>query len=168
MVSSNDRSAVPFDGDAPGVTATDAVLVRDLRPEDLARVVRIDAMRGGYSRSEYYQRKFEESRQATPRISLAAEVDGSVVGFMLGRLYYGEFGVPEPTAVIDSIGVHPSFGGQQVGRALMEQLTRNMTSLGVESIRTEVAWDAHGLMSFMAKSGFRPAPRLCLELSLGE
>ena len=154
------------DSDAPGVLATDTVLVRDLRPGDLDRVVRIDEMRSGSTRTEYYQRKFEEARQATPRISLAAEVDGSLVGFMLGRLYYGEFGVPEPTAVIDSLGVHPHFGGRHVGQALMEQLIRNMKSLGVESVRTEVAWNAQALVSFLAKSGFRPAPRLCLELSL--
>lgn len=155
------------DSDATGV-ATESAVVRDLRPDDLDRVVRIDEMRTGQSRSEYYQRKFEECRQATPRISLAAELDGSLVGFMIGRLYYGEFGVPERTAVIDSIGVHPAFSKRHVGQALMEQLTRNMTSLGVESVRTEVAWNAHALVSFLAKSGFRPAPRLCLELSLAD
>lgn len=154
------------DSETPGVSPTDSVVVRDLRPGDLDRVVRIDELRSGSTRSEYYQRKFEEAREATPRISLAAEVDGSLVGFMLGRLYYGEFGVPEPTAVIDSLGVHPDFSGRHVGQALMEQLLRNMRSLGVESVRTEVAWDAQGLVAFLAKSGFRPAPRLCLELSL--
>jgi ribosomal protein S18 acetylase RimI-like enzyme len=147
-------------------TESKAVVVRDLRPADIDRVVRIDELRSGHPRGEYYARKLDESREATPRISLAAELDGSLVGFMLGRLYYGEFGVPEPTAVIDSIGVHPDFGGKRVGQALMEQLIRNMRSLGVESVRTEVAWDAHDLVSFLAKSGFQPAPRLCLELSL--
>ena len=38
----------------------------------------------------------------------------------------------------------------------------------VESIRTEVEWDAHDLVRFLARSGFRPAPRLCLELRLVE
>jgi hypothetical protein len=35
----------------------------------------------------------------------------------LGRLYYGEFGLPEPVAIVDSIGVHPELKGRHVGRA---------------------------------------------------
>lgn len=150
----------------PGVLATDAVLVRDLRPEDLDAVVRIDAQRSGRSRREYYQRKLEEARAARPRISLAAELDGHLVGFLLGRLYYGEFGLPEPTAMIDSLGVDPACAGKQVGRALMSQLRQNLRALSIESIRTEVEWDAHDLLAFLARQGFRPAPRLCLELRL--
>ncbi|MGE0708836.1 MAG: GNAT family N-acetyltransferase [Planctomycetota bacterium] len=150
----------------PGVLETDAVLIRELRPEDLGRVVRIDAQQGGRPRSEYYQRKLEEALAATPRVSLAAELDGAVVGFLLGRLYYGEFGLPEPTAVIDSIGVDPAFEKRHVGAALMRQLVGNLRSLGIESIRTEVEWDARDLVAFLARQGFRPAPRLCLELRL--
>lgn len=151
--------------DAPSLLISE-VAVRDLRVEDLRTVVKIDATRSGRSRGEYYERKFAEAQQATPRISLAAEVDGSVVGFMLGRLYYGEFGMPEPTAVIDSLGVNPDFAGKGVGRALMTQLVQNMGALGIESIRTEVDWNAHDLVAFLARHGFVPAPRLCLELSI--
>jgi len=156
------------DTKAPGELETDAVPVRELTPSDLDAVVRIDAMRSARSRREYYQRKMEEARASTPRISLAAEQDGHLVGFLLGRLYYGEFGLPEPTAVIDSIGVHPDFAGRHVGAALMHQLVMNMRSLGIESIRTEVEWDQQALVAFLAKQGFRPAPRLCLELRLDD
>lgn len=150
----------------PGVLETDAVLVRELRASDLEAVVRIDALRSGRARREYYQGKLEEARAARPRISLAAELDGRLVGFLLGRLYYGEFGLPEPTAVIDSLGVDPASSGKHVGRALMRQLRGNLRALSIESIRTEVEWDAHELLAFLARQGFRPAPRLCLELRL--
>lgn len=151
----------------PGVLETDAVSVRDLRPEDLDRVVRIDAQRSGRTRTEYYQRKFQEAlKESSPRISLAAEIDGMLVGFLIGRLYYGEFGLPEPTAVVDSLGVDPEFAGKHVGQALMRQLTGNMRSLGIVSIRTEVDWNAQDIIGFMARQGFQPAPRLCLELRL--
>jgi ribosomal protein S18 acetylase RimI-like enzyme len=152
----------------PGTLEIDAVSVRELRPSDLEAVVKIDATRSGRSRGEYYQHKFQEAREATPRISLAAEVDDHLVGFLLGRLYYGEFGLPEPTAVIDSIGVHPQYSGRKVGQALLAQLVGNMRSLGVESIRTEVEWKAHDLLRFLAKQGFNQAPRLCLELRLDD
>jgi ribosomal protein S18 acetylase RimI-like enzyme len=150
----------------PGTLETSAVSVRELTDADLERVVRIDALRSGRTRSEYYQRKLEEARAITPRISLAAELDGIMVGFLIGRLYYGEFGLPEPAAVIDSLGVDPEFSKRHVGSALMSQLMRNMRSLGVESLRTEVEWDAHDLVAFLARTGFRPSSRLSLELRL--
>jgi ribosomal protein S18 acetylase RimI-like enzyme len=154
--------------DQPGTLETDAVSVRELTRDDLPRVVKIDALRAGRTRREYYERKLQEAQHATPRISLAAELDGVVVGFLIGRLYYGEFGLPEPTAVVDSLGVDPEYSNQHVGSALLQQLTRNMRSLGIESIRTEVEWDAHQLVSFLAHHGFKPAPRICLELRLSE
>lgn len=151
----------------PGTLETDAVTVRELTPDDLDAVVKIDALRSGRARGEYYQRKLDEAQGSRPRISLAAELDGLMAGFLLGRLYYGEFGLPEPTAVVDSIGVHPELAGRHVGAALMRQLTMNMRSLGIESIRTEVEWDSE-LVPFMAKQGFKPSPRLCLELRLAD
>lgn len=155
------------DSDA-GTLETNAVSVRELQADDLPAVVKIDALLSGRTRGEYYERKFEEARAATPRISLAAEIDGHLVGFLLGRLYYGEFGLPEPTAVIDSIGAHPEFAGRHVGQALLQQLVGNMRVLGIESVRTEVEWSAHDLVRFLAKQGFEQAPRLCLELRLSE
>ena len=40
-------------------------------------------------------------------VSLAGELDGHVVGFLLARLYYGEFGVTEPAAVLDVFDQEP-------------------------------------------------------------
>lgn len=148
----------------PGTLETDDITVRSLTLEDLDRVVRIDESYSGRRRAEFYGRKLDEvTRESGLMISLAAELDGMLVGFLLGRLYYGEFGVPEPVAIVDALGVDPEFTGRKVGAALAEQLVRNMQSLGVETIRTEVAWDAVGLLGFFARQGFAPAPRLCLE-----
>ena len=155
-------------GEHPGVLETDSIPVRELTPDDIDAVVRIDAARSGRARPEYYARKLQEALRTTPRISLAAEHDGLLVGFLLGRLYYGEFGLPEPTAVIDSLGVHPEFSGRHVGSALMRQLVMNMRSLGIESLRTEVGWNEQALIAFLAKHGFKPAPRLCLERRLDD
>jgi len=37
---------------------------------------------------------------------------------------------------------------------------------GIDRIQTEVDWDQFALLEFFARSGFRPAARLCLELAL--
>jgi len=149
------------DGDT---LATDAVPVRELRKDDLAAIVKIDKASTGRPRAEYYEAKVRQAiDEPKLRTSLVAEQDGHVVGFLLARLFYGEFGRTEAVAVIDSVGVDPAFRGRHVGQALLRQLVLNLTALRVERIETEVDWQQFDLLSFLARNGFRPAPRLCLE-----
>lgn len=152
---------------APGVLDTDAVLVRSLRVEDLEAIARIDEKIGGRSRRKYFEVKIASVLHDTGvKISLVAEVDGIVAGFLMGAVYYGEFGLPEATATIDTIGVHPDFRGRRVGKALMRQLVMNMRALGIERIETQVAWDDWDLLGFLKSERFEPAPRLCLHRKL--
>jgi len=152
----------------PGTTGLDGVVVRNLMPDDLEAVVRIDARLTGESRRAFFAKKLDEVRWDTGlAISLAAELDDTFAGFLLGRLYYGEFGLPEATAIIDTIGVEPALKGRQVGRALLHQLRTNLRALGIESIRTEVDWTQLDLLGFLQREGFTPAPSVCLESRLG-
>lgn len=143
------------------------VVVRNLRPTDLEAVIVLDAHNVGRRRDEYFRVKLEQNLAETGiKVSLAAEVDGAFAGFLLARVYYGEFGQTEPVAVLDTIDVHPSFVGHGVGRALLGQLRTNLTGLGVSCLRTEVGWEELSLIGFFQHEGFRPAPRLCLDLDL--
>jgi ribosomal protein S18 acetylase RimI-like enzyme len=152
----------------PGSSSLDDIAVRDLRPGDLDAVVRIDARLSGRSRREFFVKKIgEATRESGIRISLLAELEGCVAGFLLGRLYYGEFGLPEPTAIVDAIGVDPDFKGRSVGDALMKQLDTNMRAIGIESIQTQVEWGQSDLLGFLKAEGFRPIPTLTLEKRLG-
>ena len=56
--------------------------------------------------------------------------------------------------------------GKHVGEALMRQLTMNLRALGIDRVETQVDWDQLDLIGFFQHAGFRPAPRLCLELPL--
>jgi ribosomal protein S18 acetylase RimI-like enzyme len=105
-------------------------------------------------------------KQTGRQISLVAEFDRRVVGFLVGSLYYGEYGVMEPSASIEAIGVHPNFRGRNVGKALMQQLRLNLGALRIMTLRTEVDWDNFALLGFFQKEGFFPAKRLCLECSV--
>lgn len=162
----DDPQSEPIDRE-PGWLDTDHVVVRALDANDLDWVVRIDQQHSGRVRREYFRVKLTEANEDTGvRISLAASINGLPVGFLMGRLYYGEFGLPEPVAILDSIGVASGFEGQHVGKALMRQLTMNLGALGIERIQTQVEWDQGELIRFFQRSGFVPAPRLCLELDL--
>ena len=73
------------------------VVVRGLRPEDLQPVIALDAKNTGRRREEYFKVKLQQNLTETGiQVSLAAELDGSFVGFLLARVFYGEFGTMEP------------------------------------------------------------------------
>ena len=147
------------------MTGQAQVVVRGLRPDDLEAVVAVDAQSTGRRREEYFKIKLQQNLAETGiKVSLAADLDGQLRGFLLARVYYGEFGTLEPVAVLDTVGVHPRSRGLGVGRALMEQLLVNLAGLGVGALRTEVAWEDVGLLDFFHRQGFKPAARLSLEL----
>lgn len=150
-----------------GTLPTDSVTVRDLREDDVSAIVRIDRASTGRTRREYYQSKVR-AVLSEPRLrtSLVAELDGHVVGFLLTRVHYGEFGRAEAVAVIDSLGVDPGYRKRHAGQALLRQLTLNLAALHVERVETQVDGTQPDLLAFLAKAGFRPAPRVCLERSL--
>ena len=142
-----------------------AIVVRGLKPEDLEGVVAIDAASVGRKREEYFRIKLRQSLAETGiKVSLAAELDGILRGFLLARVYYGEFGTLEPVAVLDTLAVHPLARRRGLGAALFAQLQVNLAGLGVGTLRTEVAWEDDDLLRFFRRAGFRPAARLCLEL----
>lgn len=141
--------------------------VRRLRPADLERVVALDAQITGRVRRGYFEHKLAENLLDTSvEVSLGAEVDGILVGFLLARVWTGEFGLTEPTAALDTLGVQPAFQHQGIGDALLEQLATNLRALNVSVLRTESAWSDFDLLRFFYRHGFRPAPRVCLELEL--
>jgi len=144
-----------------------AVVVRRLAPDDLDRVIAIDAKSTGRRREEYFKLKLRQALAETGvEVSLGAEADGHLVGFVLVWVYYGEFGQPEPIAVLDTIGVQPEFRHRGVGDALLRQLRMNLPALGIPSLRTEVDFSEVELLAFFQREGFRPSSRLCLELPI--
>ena len=151
----------------PGMLETDAVRVRNLQESDLESVVAIDASSTGRRRPDYFslmlQRALEKSNL---HMSLIAELDERVVGFLIGSVYYGEFGVAEPAATIDAIGVDREYRGRHVGKALVRQLRLNLSALRIVTLRTEVSWDDFELLAFFRHEGFALANRLCLEMEL--
>jgi len=138
---------------------------RSLDAADAGAVRRIDRHFTGRDRADYLAQKIDEAlNQSGIRVSLVAERDGLVVGFIMARLDHGEFGRTATTAVIDTIGVDP--GGPGAGSALLGQLFANLGSLRVDDVRTLVRWDDVDMIRFLSKSGFAPAPRLALRCVL--
>ncbi len=150
-----------------GIREFDRISVRALCAEDLDAIVRIDQHLTGRSRRDYLAVKLQEAlRDTRVRVSLGAVVDGGLAGFLMGRLYFGEFGVPEPVAILDTIGVEPLRRGSGIGTALLEQFRCNLRGLGIERIQTQAQWNDWDLLRFLARHGFAPAQRLSLDGSV--
>ena len=150
-------------GDDFEALSHDRMPIRSMAAEDLAANLRIDRHHTGRDRAAYFARKHAELlRDPGLRVSLAAEVDGRVAGFVMAEVELGEVGSVEPEAVIDTIGVDPDCGRRSVGTALLSQLMTNLAGLRVERVRTEVGWTDFGLLRFLDRLGFRPGSRLAL------
>lgn len=147
--------------------SNDSLTVRTLRADDLTRLVAIDRALTGRPRQTWFEGKLRQAiNEAGVKISLGAEIDGCLVGAVLGAVHYGEFGLPEPVAILDTILVDPAFSRRGIAAAIFHQLVKNLKGLRVECLRTEVGADEVSLTGFLKKQGFKQAPRVVLELPL--
>ncbi len=141
--------------------------VRSLAESDLSSIARIDRHITNEDRSDYLKHTVDEViSDSGIRISMVAEDEGLVAGFIMARVDYGGFGKADSTAVVDTLGVGPEYKGKGIGSALMAQLLDNLASLQVENLRTEVEWDNFQLNHFLAKCEFRPAQQIALSCGL--
>lgn len=144
-------------------------VIRPLKREDFEDVVRIDAQYTGERREEYFRRLFDEALNSEYGvvISLAAEVNGKVVGFVVGSVFAGEFGIPESVAYLTTIGVDKNYSGRGIGRELFDQFVTNARAIGISKIYTMVDWNDRMLFDFFRSAGFRPSSSmLTLELNV--
>lgn len=141
----------------------DGISVRPLRGNDMAAINRIDTKLTGMDRSAYFATKFREMLdESGARVSMVADKDGTVAGFIMARVDFGEFGRVTKAAVMDSIGVHPSHIGSGIGHALLSTLLIDLAALNVETVRTKVEHENHDLRIFLSRRGFSPSQRLLL------
>jgi predicted N-acetyltransferase YhbS len=142
------------------------VKIRVLRKEDLDAIVEIDERVLGENRRNYWERKLELMNNKASQISLVAELEGRVVGFILGDISGWEFGVPETIGWIDTIGVEPAYQKKGLATALARELVQNLKSFGVKTIYTLVSWNDWDLLQFFHAMGFSRGDMINLELKI--
>lgn len=145
-----------------------AFKIRLMEAEDFAAVTRIDEKVLKVARPEYYRLKFEELVQSPERLptSLVAETeDGTLVGFIMGELFIGQYGISQE-ATLDTIGVDPDFQRQGVGRRLLQEFLDHLKALGARKIKTLVDSQDTRLTHFFQANRFAPSKTVNLEYSL--
>jgi predicted N-acetyltransferase YhbS len=144
------------------------IKIRLMRADDFAAVVRIDENVLKASRPDYYKMKFEELVQSTDRLPtslVAEEEDGTVVGFVMGELFIGEYGISHE-ATLDTIGVDPDYQHKGIGEQLIKEFVDHLRVLGVQKVNTLVDSNDSRLHHFFSANGFSPSKTINLELSL--
>lgn len=136
---------------------TTQVRIRPLDEMDISAIVGIDEKIGGAYRPEVWERRIGYYLRRDPDTSVVAEVDGRVVGFMLGEVRSGEFGLEEPTGWIEVLGVDPEHRGRALGRQMAEALLQHFRERGAHSVRTLVDEQSEELRSFFGSVGFQPS-----------
>jgi len=145
------------------------VAIRLMKADDFAAVVAIDEKVLKTSRQEYYRIKFDkifDSSVYLP-VSLVAEIEeGTVVGFVMGELYMGEYGIYQEEATMDTIGVDPDWRHKGIGKQLMDAFVEHLKQLGVQRVNTLVGWNDPELIQFFSANQFSPSTTINLERSL--
>ncbi len=84
----------------------------------------------------------------------------------MARVDLGDFGRPEPVAVIDTLGVDATYAHRGVGHALMAQLFANLGALQVDVVESSVPLRQTALLGFLVSCGFRNSARLSFRRKL--
>lgn len=144
--------------------AQEKVYVRVMHKEDVPHLVEIDAMASGTARASYLQGKAQQALDSRHSLvaAMVAESEGQVVGFLMGQVYRGEFGISETVATVDTVGIHPESQCEGVARALMDEYVAHARKLGVERVHTLVDWNQWDLMGFFRALGFAPGSAMVL------
>jgi ribosomal protein S18 acetylase RimI-like enzyme len=145
----------------------DKLTVRQLRTGDLDYIVDIDTKVLGETRRDYWVTKIvKEAVTRPPDASLVSEIDGKVVGFILGEVSGWEFKVPNNIGWIDTIGIDPDYQNRGIAKVLANALITNLKNYKVDTIYTLVNWNDWDLLQFFHAMGFSRGDMINLVLNV--
>lgn len=139
---------------------TNTITIRLMKNEDFDAVVEIDTKVLGTARPDYYVKKFQRLIKSNDCIetSLVAEDENQkIVGFIMGELILGDFGICNDDATLDTMGVDPEFQRQGIGKKLMDDFVLHMKQLEVRKLLTLVDKTDSRLMGFYSSNHFNPS-----------
>jgi len=144
------------------------IKIRLMQADDYDAVVGIDERVTRTLRQDYYKLKFEhfvQSMDYVPTSFVAEEEDGTVVGFVMGEVFIGEYGLSD-AATLDTIGVDPSHRDKGIGRQLIDEFMDHLKTLGIRKVNTLVDRNDSGLMRFFNRNRFSPSSIINLARSI--
>lgn len=146
----------------------DNMVIRHLLRKDIDSIVRIDSLMTGFPRNHYFEHKFNRifGDEFQLQLALAAEISGRVIGYIMGEADTGEYGISEPVASVDTIGIDPEYKRMGVGRILLEEYCSLAAKAGIELMTTLVSSDWPDVIEFFNANGFKPAKMVAMDRKL--
>lgn len=131
-----------------------AVNIREISLEDAEPIQQIrkaiSEEDGSVDFEKFIEQQISENKG---KLSLVAEINGKVVGYMISTILYAGFGIKK-SAWIMAIGVLPEYMGQGIGLALGRKICDIYKEKGIKHIYSSVLWDSTDVLSFFKKLGF--------------
>ncbi len=127
--------------------------IRKIKPEDANELERIQAQITRSSLKTDFHRIIQEQLKKDEDVSLVAEIDGKIVGYMICYVIHAGFGI-DKSAWISTFGIDPKFMGQGIGKKLAQEVFKSYQKIGIKHIYTSVRWDSVDLLSFFKTLGF--------------
>jgi len=153
--------------------ASAGVKIQPLSLDNIKDIVRIEKRIEGKlgiineERMEYLKEATRYNiERSDPMMSLGAELDENIVGFIIGEIRIWEFGIGEKTGWIRILGVDPDFQRLGIGRKLGEALLEHFERRGIKRVRTMAEWYTGDLISFFKSLGFNMLNMIPLEKEL--
>jgi ribosomal protein S18 acetylase RimI-like enzyme len=151
-------------------TVSAAISIRFLGMDDLDEVLRIQEKILGEQNLDNSERltslkdtTIYHLQHGDPLMNLGAEIDGKLVGFVIGEIRRWEFGQGEMAGWILILGVDQEYQGMGVGHKLGEMLLSHFRKKNVRKVRTLVEWHEGDLISYFKTLGFNMLNMLPLE-----
>ena len=140
------------------------VVVRPLEASDIDAIIAIDETLSGQTRKDDWRRRLEIASLRPPWMSVVAETDDRLVGFLFGWVGESEFGIARSTGWVDLIGVDPAYRGRGVARRLLDRFVESGRELrALERVATLVDLGQGDVREFFLRRGFEPGRMVQLE-----
>jgi GNAT superfamily N-acetyltransferase len=143
------------------------IKIRSLSIEDIEKILEIDA-----KIRNPLKPVFDIDVEATAKWviplgnSSGAVIDKKLVGFVLGHIRSGEFGIKGKFGWLYVIGVDPEYQGQKIGTLLGEAIIKNFKENGATKIQTMLNWSQGDLITYLRTLGFEKSPMIVVERDL--
>ena len=136
---------------------TDAPILRELRPADVAAIVALASLLGSAESAVDWKHRL---RRGSGVVAIGAEDGGRLVGYAAGEVR-AAFGL-RPTGWVEAFGIDNAWRGRGLGRRVAEALIERLRDQGAEHLGTVLPLHDRSLGPFFRDLGFREEPLVCL------
>ena len=148
---------------------TDQVTIRNAILADFDAVIELDLVGDPEEKPAYWQEIFD--RYVTigrdDGFFLVAEINGEVIGFIVGEVRAWEFG-SSPCGWVFALSVSPKARERGVGQLMLKEICQRLKEVGVTTVRTMVDRENKLTLSFFRSQGLRTGRYVELEKQIDD